>query len=133
MKVSPEIVVWKEGSGWVVGVELTAEIMDRGATVMDSEGNEIKEDHLRKRCYPLTDPCGGAIVRWKDWVSEKTSEWYYSADERRTFQLTESGMDGRCVSQVKRGAYLVIGSKAAWQPGVSKAEAGFWVNEIMCR
>lgn len=107
----PELVCWREGMAWVVGVEVPDELAEQGLSVVDGEGNNLEEDQLHELRWPLMDPLGPAKVRWSDAASGE-AEWCFDASDHRIFKVARSGAKGRCVARVTRGNYVVIAPQA---------------------
>lgn len=106
----PELVCWKEGMAWVVGVEVPEDLAEQDLRVVDGEGNNLQEDHLHDLRWPLKEPLGTVTVRWSDQAVE--SERCFGASDHRMFKIAKSGESGRCVARVTRGNYVVIAPQA---------------------
>jgi len=107
----PELVCWREGMAWVVGVEVPDELVGQDLRVVDCEGNNLQEDQLHELRWPLMDPLGAVTVRWSDAASMQ-AERCFDASDYRIFKVTKSGTNGRCVARVTRGSYVVIAPQA---------------------
>lgn len=103
----PELVCWKEGMAWVVGVEVPDELVEQDLRVVDGEGNNLQEDQLHELRFRLMDPLGRVTVRWSDEAGMET-ERCFEASNHRVFKVTRSGESGRYVARVTRGNYVVI-------------------------
>lgn len=107
----PELVCWREGMAWVVGVEVADELVGQDLRVVDGEGNNLQEDHLHELRWPLMDPLGPVTVRWSDAASMEAERCFNTSDHR-IFKVAKSGTNGRCVARVTRGNYVVIAPQA---------------------
>lgn len=103
----PELVCWKEGMAWVVGVEVPEELVERDLRVLDAAGNDLQEDGRQELHWRLKDPLGTVTVRWSDEAGMETDRCF-EASNYRVFKLTRSGASGRYVERVTRGNYVVI-------------------------
>ncbi len=103
----PELVCWRQGMAWVVGVEVPEELAEQNLRVVDVEGNNLQEDQLHELRFPLMDPLGAVTVRWSDAASME-AERCFEASDHRIFKVAKSGMNGRRVARVTRGNYVVI-------------------------
>ena len=107
----PELVCWRQGMAWVVGVEVPEELAEQDLCVVDVEGNNLQEDQLHELRFPLMDPLGAVTVRWSDAASME-AERCFDASDHRIFKVAKSGISGRRVAQVTRGNYVVIAPRA---------------------
>jgi hypothetical protein len=107
----PELVCWREGMAWVVGVEVPDDLAEQDLHVVDGEGNNLQEDQLHELRWPLVDPLGPVIVRWSDAASVE-AERCFDASDHRIFKVAKSGTNGRRVARVTRGNYVVIAPQA---------------------
>lgn len=107
----PELVCWRQGMAWVVGVEVPEELAEQDLRVVDVEGNNLPEDQLHELRFPLMDPLGAVTVRWSDAASME-AERCFDASDHRIFKVAKSGMNGRRVARVTRGNYVVIAPRA---------------------
>lgn len=103
----PELVCWRQGMAWVVGVEVPDQLMEQDLRVLDAEDNDLQEDQLHELRWPLMDPLGTVTVRWSDEAGMET-ERCFEARNHRVFKVTTSGVSGRYVARVTRGNYVVI-------------------------
>lgn len=103
----PELVCWKEGMAWVVGVEVPDELVEQDLRVLDVEDNDLQEDQLHELHWRLMDPLGTVTVRWFDEAGMET-ERRFEASNHRVFKVTRSGVSGRYVARLTRGSYVVI-------------------------
>ena len=103
----PELVCWKEGMAWVVGVEVPDELAEQDLRVLDGEDNGLERDQLHELRWRLMDPLGPVTVRWSDAVAMEGNR-HFDANSYRVLKLARSGVSGRCVSRVTRGNYVVI-------------------------
>lgn len=108
----PELVCWKEGMAWVVGVEVPDELVEQDLRVVDGEGNDLQEDQLQELRFPLMDPLGAVTVRWSDAASIMEAERCFDASDHRIFKVARSRANGRRVARVTRGNYVVIAPRA---------------------
>lgn len=107
----PELVCWRQGMAWVVGVEVPEELAEQDLRVVDVEGNNLQEDQIHELRFPLMDPLGAVRVRWSDEASME-AERCFDANDHRIFKIAKSGMSGRRVAPVTRGNYVVIAPRA---------------------
>jgi hypothetical protein len=107
----PELVCWKEGMAWVVGVEVPDELAEQDLRVLDGKGNDLEEDQVHELRWPLMDPLGPVTVRWSDGAAIE-AERRFDASRYRAFKVVKSGVSGRRVSRVTRGHYVVIAPRA---------------------
>lgn len=103
----PELVCWKEGMAWVVGVEVPDELAEQDLRVLDGEDKDLEKDQLHELRWRLTDPLGPVTVRWSDEAAIE-AERCFDASKYRVFKVARSGVNGRGVSRVTRGNYIVI-------------------------
>jgi hypothetical protein len=106
----PELVCWREGMAWVVGVEVPEELAEQDPRVIDREGNNLSEDHLHELRFRLIDPLGPVTVRWSDAASME-AERRFDTSDYRIFKVAKSGANGRCVARVTQGHYVVVAPK----------------------
>lgn len=107
----PELVCWKEGMAWRVGAEVPEELANQEPRVLQSDGEELDEDHLHDLRWPLTDPLGPVVVESCDQAGAR-DERGFEPNEYRIFKITKAGDNGRVVSRVTRGHYIVIAPRA---------------------
>lgn len=107
----PELVCWKEGMAWVVGVEVPDELAEQDLRVVDREGNNLQEDPLHELRWRLMNPLGSVTVLWSDAASMEAERCFDTSDHR-IFKIAKSGVNGRCVARVTRGNYVVIAPQA---------------------
>ncbi len=103
----PELICWKEGMAWVVGVEVPDELAEQDLRVLDGEENALEEDQIHKLRWPLMDPLGPVTVRWSDEAAIE-AERCFDPSKYRVFKVARSGVNGRGVLRVTRGNYVVI-------------------------
>ncbi len=107
----PELVCWREGMAWKVGVEVPDEMAELDLCVVDGAGNALQEDQRHELHWPLMEPLGAVTVRWSDGAAIK-GERYFEASDHRIFKVVKSGSNGRYVARVTRGNYVVIAPQA---------------------
>ncbi len=107
----PELVCWKAGMAWMVGVEVPDELAEQNLRVLDGEDNDLEEDQLHELRWPLMDPLGPVTVRWSVEAAME-AERCFDASKYRVFKVARSGVNGRGVSRVTRGSYVVIAPRA---------------------
>lgn len=112
MTARPELVCWRQGMAWVVGVKVPEELAEQDPRVVDVAGNNLQEDQLHELHFPLMDPLGAVTVRWSDAASME-AERCFNASDHRIFKVAKSGMNGRRVPRVTRG-YCVVIAPRAW-------------------
>ncbi|MFQ5472912.1 MAG: hypothetical protein ACE5FA_08530, partial [Dehalococcoidia bacterium] len=107
---------------WVVGVEVPEELADQDVQVFQSEDDVLEEDQVRELRWPLIDPLGSVFVRWTDVVGVEGNRSFESG-EHRLFKIAKSGANGRAVSRVTRGHYLVIAAHTLTRAQASEGTA----------
>lgn len=107
----PELVCWRQGMAWVIGVEVPEELAEQDLRVVDVEGNNLQEDPLHELRFPLMDPLGAVTVRWS-YAASIEAERCFDASDHRIFKVARSGANGRRVARVTRGNYVVIAPRA---------------------
>jgi len=117
----PEIVCWKRGREWVVGVEIPDGISGSGSIVVLQDGAQLAEDGSRPGCWPLATL--NTLVKVQ--VVGSSDNWPIDIplgdDAWLLFKLSGRGLDhGRKVKQASSGSYLAIVPKT-WQRDEEKA------------
>lgn len=112
---APELVCWREGMTWAVGVEVPEELVGAGAKV--TQAQLLEEDPIVLGRYPLVDPLGKVSVCWSS--GDATAE--FDAESFRIFKLAGNLETGRRVARLTRGRFLVM-APGDWQcdEGVSE-------------
>ena len=105
-RLRPELVCWREGMTWSVGVEVPEDLVDAKISVF--QGSAVDEDPdepLRRR---LKRPLGQVEIRWCFGDEDDPTVRQFPAEEFRIFKLTGDADRGRRMDRVTRGRFLVV-------------------------
>jgi len=116
----PEIICWKRGPEWVVGVEGPDDISQDSISVL--QANEpLSEDDFRAGCWPLATLDPAAKVQVVVGTHNRKINLPLGDGEWLLFKLSGTGLEqGRMVKHVSSGSYLAIVPKN-WQRDEEKA------------
>ena len=117
----PEIVCWKRGREWVVGVEMPDGISQSSNLVVVQASSSLAEDGSRPGCWPLAKLNTAVAVQIGDGSLNQTINIAMGDEDWLLFKLSGRNLDhGRKVKQASSGLYLAIVPKS-W---VRDAEEG---------
>lgn len=118
----PEIVCWKRGREWVVGVEVPDDISQASISVIQAD-DSLSEDGSRAGCWPLATLNTAAKVQVVVRSHNRTINVLLGDDVWLLFKLSGRWLEqGRMVKHVSSGSYLAIVPKT-WQRDEEKAGA----------
>lgn len=116
----PEIVCWKRGREWVVGVEIPDDISQSSISVLQAD-DSLSEDGSRAACRPLVTLNTAAKVQVVVSSHNRAINVPLGDGVWLLFKLSGRGLEqGRMVKHVSSGSYLVIVPKT-WQRDEQKA------------
>jgi len=105
----PEIICWKRGMQWVVGLEVAGKLAERdGFSIIQNE-KWIKADQYHAGRWPFEGLFGTVTVRWED--QEDAKEAVFSLNEQNYLLFKLSGRQhnfGRQIKAPSIGWYVVI-------------------------
>lgn len=118
----PELVCWKEGVAWKIGVEVPEDLGDGDLSVIQ-DGEELEQDAVYDMRWPLSEPLGSVEVQWFDESDAASVSRIFESSQHRLFKVAASGDKGRAVSQVTRGHYIVTSPRALRRDDASSGPA----------
>jgi len=100
----PEIVCWKEGWSWVIGIEVPEELEIQSIT---QNGGQLEQDNIDERRYRLKQIGGPVHVTWTG--GEKDIPLVGAERNCLIFKMRKNWKDpGRLVKHATSGYYLII-------------------------
>lgn len=103
-KRKPELVCWRQGMNWAVGIEVPDELADKNWCVRQASSDLIETSNPLGR-WPLTSPLG--IVEAK--CDGEGEPCQFPSEPFRIFKLSgPSRSEGRYMQSVTRGRFLIV-------------------------
>lgn len=105
----PEIICWKRGMQWVVGVETPEEFAERAVFSIIQNEKWIEADQYHEGRWPIEGLFGTVMVRWEE--QEDAKEAVFPLDEQNCLLFKLSGRQhnfGRQIKAPSSGWYVVI-------------------------
>jgi len=111
----PEIVCWKRGWQWFVGVEMPKEFLDYQTLVATQDNLPLEKDDLLPNRLLLRNVCDQVAFQWNELTHAQELEIPLGQTDYLLFKLTGQNMnEGRCVKAPSTGLYLVLAPED-WQ------------------
>ncbi len=108
-RMEPEIVCWRRGRDWVVGVEFPDDMAGTPQLEVARNGATLKRGDTNAERYGLEDLTGAVTVRWLDKDLKNECMLDLGDSGYLLFKLRQrDGNFGRRVSTLSYGEYLVI-------------------------
>ncbi len=117
----PELVCWKRGQEWVVGVELPDEISYGGSVNVFQVDISLVRDRLQDNCYPLASLIDDVTIYVAKPGLDTVLDVPVDGGRPLLFKLRGKTLNqGRKVKQASSGVYLVIAPET-WERDEQKA------------
>jgi len=109
-RLRPELVCWKEGMTWAIGIDVPEESLN--ADVEVARAQPLEEDPNVPGRWRLEGPLGEASVRWSS--SDVPAD--FPAEPFRIFKLSANANleSGRWMARLTRGRFLLV-APPGWQ------------------
>jgi len=125
-RLRPELVCWKEGMTWAVGIDVPEEFLDAGVEV--AQARALEEDPDVPGRWRLEEPLGEVSVRWS--CGDVPAD--FPAEPFRIFKLSANLESGRRMARLTRGRFLLV-APPGWQRDESISGPEFMRPEPVAR
>jgi hypothetical protein len=107
-RLRPELVCWREGMTWAIGIDVPEESLNADAEV--AQARPLEEDPNVPGRWRLEEPLGEVSVRW----SSGDVPADFPAEPFRIFKLSTNLESGRWMARLTRGRFLLV-APPGWQ------------------
>lgn len=103
----PEIVCWKREREWILGVEVSEDILSNSGLAVLQNGLPLTQDDSRECCWHLKEACGEVVLRWNEEGIAREAKIEFGENGYLLFKLSGQNQ-GRQVKSPSSGSYLVM-------------------------
>ncbi len=105
----PEIICWKKGRRWILGVEIPDELPGNSSLVVLQNGSPLKQEGSGEACWLLKGISGEVVVRRSEGQGVQETRVALGQDGYLLFKLSSQDQNqGRRVKSLSSGSYLVV-------------------------
>ena len=107
LRPKPEIVCWKRGREWILGVEVPEELLESSGLVVLQNTSPVTQDETEEGSWRLNEASGHVEINWKQGEENEKIEIALGQNRYLLFKLSGRNR-GRCVKNPSFGSYLVV-------------------------